>query len=99
VSVGYGLGRLRFTSIATYLRCGGVVNNQDNKGLLLSLSVKKIIMGEYLCMYGASVSEGLFLPWCPVNIFNTLRPTCILYICYLYITSNVVHSSVDKEID
>jgi len=26
---------------ATYLRCGGVVNNQIKKGLLLSLSVKK----------------------------------------------------------
>ena len=27
-------------SVATYLRCGGVVNNQIKKGLLLSLSVK-----------------------------------------------------------
>ena len=27
-------------SLATYLRCGGVVNNQIKKGLLLSLSVK-----------------------------------------------------------
>jgi len=27
-------------SIATYLKCGGVVNNQIRKGLLLSLSVK-----------------------------------------------------------
>ena len=26
-------------SIATYLRCGGVINNQIKKGLLLSLSV------------------------------------------------------------
>jgi len=29
-------------SVATYLRCVGVVNNQIKKGLLLSLSVKKI---------------------------------------------------------
>jgi len=29
-------------SVATYLRCGGVVNNQIKKGLLLSLRVKKI---------------------------------------------------------
>jgi len=29
-------------SIATYLRCGGVVNNQVKTGLLLSLSRKKI---------------------------------------------------------
>jgi len=27
-------------SVATYLRCGGVVNNQIKKGLLLSLWVK-----------------------------------------------------------
>jgi len=29
-------------SIAAYLRCAGVVNNQIKKGLLLSLRVKKI---------------------------------------------------------
>jgi len=29
-------------SVAAYLRCGGVVNNQIKKGLLLSLTVKKI---------------------------------------------------------
>jgi len=28
-------------SVATYLRCGGVVNNQIKKGLLTSLSLKK----------------------------------------------------------
>ena len=27
-------------SVATYLRCGGVVNNQIKKGLLLSLRAK-----------------------------------------------------------
>jgi len=27
-------------SVDTYLRCGGVVNNQVRRGLLLSLSVK-----------------------------------------------------------
>jgi len=27
-------------SVATYLRCGGVVNNQIKKGLLLSVSEK-----------------------------------------------------------
>jgi len=35
-------------SVATYLRYGGVVNNQIKKGLLLSLWVKKIKIGEYL---------------------------------------------------
>jgi len=31
-------------SLATYLMCGGFVNNQIKKGLLLSLWVKKIII-------------------------------------------------------
>ena len=31
-----------------YLQCGKVVNNQVKKGLLLSLRVKKIKIGEYL---------------------------------------------------
>jgi len=30
-------------SVGTYLRCGGVVNNQIRKGLLLSLWVKKVL--------------------------------------------------------
>jgi len=30
-------------SVATYLRCGVVVNNQIKKGLLLSLPVKKFL--------------------------------------------------------
>jgi len=29
-------------SVATYLRCGGLINNQIKKGLLLSLWMKKI---------------------------------------------------------
>ena len=35
-------------SVATYLRCDGIVNNHIKKGLLLSLLVKKIKIGEYL---------------------------------------------------
>jgi len=35
-------------SVATHLRCDGVVNNQIQKGLLLNLSVKKKLIGEYL---------------------------------------------------
>ena len=36
-------------SVATYLRCGGVVNNQIKKGLLLSLRVKLFLNRcEYL---------------------------------------------------
>ena len=30
-------------SVAAYLRCGGVDNNQIKKGLLLSVRVKKIL--------------------------------------------------------
>ena len=37
-------------SVAAYLRCGGIVNNQIKKGLLLSAWVKKIKIGEYLAM-------------------------------------------------
>ena len=36
------------SSVATYLRCGGVVNNQIKNSLLLSLWVKKFKIGEYL---------------------------------------------------
>jgi len=35
-------------SVAAYLGCGGVVNNQIKKGLLLSPKSKKIKIGEYL---------------------------------------------------
>ena len=35
-------------SVATYLRCGGVVNNRIKEGLLLRLRVKRIKIGEYL---------------------------------------------------
>jgi len=34
-------------TVAACLRCGGVVNNQVKKGLLLSLRVKKIKIGEF----------------------------------------------------
>jgi len=36
------------SSVATYLRCGEVINNQIKKDLLLSLWVKKNKIGEYL---------------------------------------------------
>jgi len=32
---------------ATYLRCGEIFNNQIKSGLLLSLAMKKHIIGEY----------------------------------------------------
>ena len=43
-------------SVATYLRCDGVVNNQIKKGgLLLSLIVKKIKIGKYLAKLQARI--------------------------------------------
>jgi len=43
-------------AITTYLRCGGVVNNQTKNGLglLVSLRVKKIEIGEYFATLQAS---------------------------------------------
>jgi len=38
-------------SVATCLRCGGVVNNQIEKGLLPSLPLEKIKVGQYLASY------------------------------------------------
>jgi len=35
-------------TVATYLMCGGVVKNHIKKGSLMSLSVKKIKIGEYM---------------------------------------------------
>jgi len=36
------------STVVTYLKCRGIVNNQMKKGLLLSLQVKKIKIGEYV---------------------------------------------------
>ena len=40
--------KLQGYSVATYLRCCGVVNNQIKKGLLLNVRVKKLKICEYL---------------------------------------------------
>jgi len=49
-------------TVATYLS-GRVLNNQIKKGLLLSLSVKKIKIGEYLASKDVVVSCTLFVLW------------------------------------
>jgi len=53
-------------SAATYLRCGGVVNNQIKKGLLLSVRVKKnfFLICEYLAQLQARawLSHALCAP-------------------------------------
>ena len=50
--------------VVTYLRCGGVNNNQIKKGLLLSLTVKEFFfeIGEYLAKLqaGTWLSRALF---------------------------------------
>jgi len=51
-------------SMATYLRCGGVVNNQIKKGLLLSL---EWIKSPYILLFG-----GLALEW-RTTIVNRLK--------------------------
>ena len=43
-------------SVATYWRCGWVVNNQIKDGLLVSLRVKKNKIGEYLAKLQARTS-------------------------------------------
>jgi len=45
-------------SAATYLRCGGVVNNQIKKGLLLSVRVKKFFL---ICEYLAQLQARAWL--------------------------------------
>ena len=42
-------------SVAAYLMCSGVVNNQIKKDLLLSLRVKKILISEYLAKLQAKM--------------------------------------------
>jgi len=63
-------------SVAAYLRCGGVVNNQMKKGLLMSLWVEKIqeaqlsssdramrIVSSNLANYHATVQKLLIRPF------------------------------------
>ena len=67
-------------SVATYFRCGGVVNNQIKKGLFLSES-KKNKIGEYL----AKLQAKTWFVLCTFSIFHTkcccgagrVRPTAI----------------------
>jgi len=56
--------------VATYLRCGGVVNNQIKKSLLLSVTVSKEIckIGEYL----AKLQARTWLCRAIVRLANTL---------------------------
>jgi len=52
-------------SVATYLRCGGVVNNQIKKGLLLSLSVKFFLN---LRIFGKVTSKNVIVS-CTFSVF------------------------------
>jgi len=49
-------------SVATCFRCGKVSNNQIKKGLLLSVSEKKIKIAEYLAKLQATVCHVLCTP-------------------------------------
>ena len=46
-------------SVTTYLRCGGVVNNQIKKGLLLSLWVTKFKTAEYFAKPQATATSHI----------------------------------------
>jgi len=50
-------------SAATYFRCGGVVNNQTKKGLLLSLSVIFFQISDYLAKFLAVWWSGSQSAW------------------------------------
>ena len=68
-------------SVATYLRCGEVFNNQIKKGLLLSLSVKIFFqIGEYLAKSQARVwlSHALCAPGQRAAKHEDDRLICIL---------------------
>ena len=52
-------------SVATYLRCGGAVNNQIKKGLLLSLSVKKNLN---LWIFGKVTNKNVIVS-CTFSVF------------------------------
>ena len=54
-------------TVPTYLKCGGVVNDQIKKGLLLSLSVKKI--------KSVNIWQSLARTWFLVH-FVCLAPHC-----------------------
>ena len=55
-------------SVATNLGCGGVVNNQIKKGLLLSLWVKFFVNRR---IFGKFSSKNVFVT-CPLRLANTL---------------------------
>ena len=56
-------------SVATFLTCGGVVNNQTKEGLLMSLWVKKKFkIGDYL----AKLQARIWLSRALVRLVNTL---------------------------
>jgi len=56
-------------SVAAYLKCGGVVNNQINKNLLLSLSMKKYLKSVNIWQ---SYKQGHGCPMHFVSLANTL---------------------------
>ena len=57
---------------------------------------RQVVSAKCVWMYGASVSEGLFLPWCPVNIFKSLRQTCIYISVICTLPRMLCTSNVDK---
>jgi len=77
-------------SVATYLRCGEIVNNHFNKGLLLSLSVIFLI-GEYLTKSSKNV-----VVWCTSCAagHHTARRRIIHYTSWVWRETAVVNTVV-----
>jgi len=80
------------SSVATYLRCGGVVNNQIKKDLLLSLPVKKMCkIGKYLAKLYTTSNSWLSRALCgPGHHTTKSRRKCML----AYFSDIVSQSSV-----
>ena len=67
-------------SVATCLRCGGFVNNQIRKGLLLSLSVKFILKSVDICK-NLIVSCTFFVCWqCVGQVLKVHETTTLLLV-------------------
>ena len=57
------------SSVATYIRCGGVVNKQIKKGLLLSVRVKCIFLNRRI--FGKVTSKNVIVS-CTFSVFSNV---------------------------
>jgi len=80
-------------SVATYFRCGGVVNNQNKKGLLMSLSEKMLksvnIWQSYKLLVGVEFNA-------PLDTIKVTRKNVIVSCTYsvFYQCISQVHKTI-----